>query len=148
MAATGKRIMNLQISLALLNRVEGAVVVEPDKYDREPFSDPSVDLLPRLSEESRRDMTSSIRLATFAENMGMLNVLRWKPRKVRTMLFCGNNCRGKGADRDGFARRATLLLRALNRPCRRPYTPSWGRWRCSKAARLLSGQCERGYYLI
>lgn len=79
---TGKRIMNLQTSLYLLNRTDGVFLDPPDDYKREPFRHPGVDLLSRLNEESKHSLTHRPRIATFAQNSGLLSVLRWRPRHV------------------------------------------------------------------
>ena len=74
--------MNFQSSLHLLNRSDGSFYDPPDEFEREPFRHPGVDLLPRLTEENRQMITSKLRIATFAQNIGLPSVLRWKPRKV------------------------------------------------------------------
>ena len=82
---TGKRIVNLQTSLALLYRKDGTFVDPPDPHadEREPFRHPVIDLLPRLTEQSRLEVANSRRMANLGRRMGMLDVVRWKPRKVR-----------------------------------------------------------------
>ena len=77
----------MQASIALLNRSDGTFVDPPDPHEREPFRYPGVDLLPRLTPEGREDMTDKARLAKFAFNVGLLPVLRWKPRNVSTSLI-------------------------------------------------------------
>ena len=76
--------VDLQTSLALLNRSDGTFVDPPDghEHERQPFRHPGVDLLPRLSEQSRREWADNGRMATLASNLGLLDVLRWKPRQV------------------------------------------------------------------
>ena len=79
----GKRIVDLQTSLALLSS-PGSVATDlpPDPFERTPFEHPSLDLLPQLNATMRSHMSDRRRLAAVAENYGLLTVLRWKPRKV------------------------------------------------------------------
>ena len=79
---TGKRLVNLQTDLHILNRYDGYSVSQLDEYEREPFHHPGVDLLPRLTVETRANLTHRARLATFASKQGVPGVLRWKPRIV------------------------------------------------------------------
>ena len=77
----GRRIVNLQTSLALLNQ-ESGVVIPPDLHNREPFRHPAADLLPALTEQSRLNSTNRNRMARLADTFGLMSVLRWRPRKV------------------------------------------------------------------
>jgi large subunit ribosomal protein L15 len=90
----GKRIVDLQTSLALLNRTDGTFVDPPDEFEREPFRHPGVDLLPRLSDQTKGDFVSLPRIASMAHNLGLTQVVRWKPRKVshyhRLYRVCSN----------------------------------------------------------
>ena len=76
--------VDLQTSLALLNRADGTFVDPPDEHEheRQPFRHPGIDLLPRLTEQSKLEMTDNARIASLASSLGMLEVLRWKPRQV------------------------------------------------------------------
>jgi large subunit ribosomal protein L15 len=80
--STGKRIVDLHTSLAILNRNDGTFSHPPDSYQRTPFQHPGVDLLPRLTEKIKLSMTDRKRMADFAVQIGLLTVLRWKPRIV------------------------------------------------------------------
>lgn len=72
----------MQTSLALLNRADGALDTPPDEFQREPFRHPGIDLLPRLSDDARLEVLATPRVAGMAESLGLLEVVRWKPRKV------------------------------------------------------------------
>lgn len=82
---SGKRIFNLQTSLALLNRTDGTFSYPLDQYDRTPFQHPGIDLLPRLTNSSQKFVTNQRRIADFATRRGMLRVMRWKPRNVSAL---------------------------------------------------------------
>ena len=88
MGFLGKRLVNLQTCLLLLNRSDGGPRYDPpDEYDREPFRHPGIDLLPRLTEEEKGSLTHKARIATFAQRRGLLGVLRWTPRDVSILAF-------------------------------------------------------------
>ncbi|CAF9903261.1 MAG: hypothetical protein GOMPHAMPRED_000159 [Gomphillus americanus] len=85
----GKRIFNLQASLALLNRTDGTFTYPPDEHERTPFQHPGIDLLPRLTIASRNFVVNQNRVADFAFRQGMLKVMRWKPRFIRDLRESG-----------------------------------------------------------
>ena len=80
--------MNLQTSLGLLHRTDGTFADPPDKHDREPFRHAVIDLLPRLTEQGRLEVASTRRMAHLGNRAGMLEILRWKPQKVRNAQRC------------------------------------------------------------
>ena len=84
----GRRIVDLQTSLAILNSHSstGEPPLPPDEFERDPFSHPALETLPRLTEDVRKDAMARKRLAGIAERYGLLTVLRWKPKKVGTLL--------------------------------------------------------------
>ena len=81
---TGKRIVDLQSSLAILSShaATGSPALPPDNFEREPFQHPALESIPRLTEEVRKDVTSRKRMSDIAQRYGLSSVLRWKPRKV------------------------------------------------------------------
>jgi large subunit ribosomal protein L15 len=80
----GKRIVQLQASLALVQNPEAAnVAVKTDPHGRTPFSHPALDGLRSLSPETKSFLTDRSKLAELAQKYEMQNVLRWTPRKVR-----------------------------------------------------------------
>ena len=133
--SSGKRIVNFQSSLHLLNRSDGTFYDPPDEYDREPFRHPGVDLLPRLTEENRLRITSKLRIATFAQNCGLADVLRWKPRKV-SCPFLQVQVHSRGID-IGLGRES-VRLRSRPSTCTGFVRDCW---RCRVTARRR-GCCE------
>lgn len=80
----GKRIVQLQASLALVQNPEAAnVAVKTDSHGRTPFSHPALDGLRSLSPETKSFLTDRSKLAELAQKYELQNVLRWTPRKVR-----------------------------------------------------------------
>jgi large subunit ribosomal protein L15 len=80
----GRRILNLQASLALLHSPIATQTQTPaDPADkRVPFTHPALDGLQNLTDVSMAEVLSKKRLAGLAAQLGMPDVLRWKPRMV------------------------------------------------------------------
>ncbi|KAM0795723.1 ribonuclease-III-like-domain-containing protein [Usnea florida] len=90
LALLGKRISELQISLALFHGSSATPFAEmQDEYGREPFRHPALDGLAGLSEESKYQMLNVKRTAQLAEKYQLDSVVRWKPKKI-------TNLRGSG----------------------------------------------------
>lgn len=84
MNCIGKRILDLQTSLAMLHTASSHPKVEaPDPYGRTPFEHPALEGLEVLSPEAKIDLTDKKRLAQIAEGYGLAGVIRWKPKQVR-----------------------------------------------------------------
>jgi len=59
----------------------------PDpKDDREPFTHPALEGLANLSDVPLGEILTKKRLAGLASQMGMQEIIRWKPRNVRAVL--------------------------------------------------------------
>ena len=79
----GKRILELQISLALFHGSSATPFAETqDEYGREPFRHPALDGLAGLSVESKYQIFDVKRTARLAENYQLDSVVRWKPKNV------------------------------------------------------------------
>lgn len=79
----GKRIVQLQASLALVQSSEAAnTPAKADPHGRTPFSHPALDGLRSLSPETKSFWTDRTKLSELAQKYEMQNVLRWTPRKV------------------------------------------------------------------
>ena len=89
--AIGKRIVNLQTSLGLLHRKDGTFVDPPDPHAgaRSPFQHPVINLLPRLTEKARNEISNARRMALLGGRMGLLPVLRWKPMYAQDLATSG-----------------------------------------------------------
>ncbi|KAF1812290.1 hypothetical protein P152DRAFT_371938, partial [Eremomyces bilateralis CBS 781.70] len=79
LAYMGKRIADLQTSLALL-QPSHAVTPIPDPYGRTPFTHPALDQLDNLSPARKLEILSPTRIAPLAETYGLNHVVRWTPR--------------------------------------------------------------------
>lgn len=85
---TGKRIVNLQTSLALFHAYSATPSPPPpDQFEREPFEHPSLDGLRGLTNESKNIIDKHQRLARVAETYGLNHVIRWKPKNVRNSAY-------------------------------------------------------------
>jgi len=92
LAFLGKRIVELQTSLALIQTSSGSLLPQkPDPYGREPFQHQALDGLEALSEETKNAFTDKKRLANLAKQYGMPGVIRWSPKQV-------DNLKGSGID--------------------------------------------------
>lgn len=80
----GKRIVQLQASLALVQNPENAPTTNPpkDKYGREPFVHPALQGLNNLSLNTKSFLTDRAKVAELAQKYDMPRVLRWNPRDV------------------------------------------------------------------
>lgn len=89
----GKRIVDLQTSLALLNGPTGSgsasTAVEEDIYGRIPFQHPSLANLESVTSRSKEQLLDKRRLAQLAERYGLNKVIRWKPRQISRLESSG-----------------------------------------------------------
>lgn len=87
---TGRRILNLQVTLSVLHSPlstatqfppETSISANPNPNDRrKPFTHPSLALLQNLSSIPPSAVLTKRRLATLATHLGLRDVMRWKPR--------------------------------------------------------------------
>lgn len=85
---TGRRILNLQMSLALLHSpvaTKTQSLPNPED-DRVPFKHPALEGLANLTDVPVGEVLTKKRLAGLATQMGMQEIIRWKPRMVRWFL--------------------------------------------------------------
>ncbi|KAF7884935.1 hypothetical protein EAF00_010753 [Botryotinia globosa] len=86
LAYFGRRILNLQTSLVLLQSPVATKTQLPQETDgqgtevEEPFSHPALDGLPNLTNVKVDDILSKERLANLATQIGMPDIIRWEPR--------------------------------------------------------------------
>ncbi|KAF2140210.1 uncharacterized protein K452DRAFT_230719 [Aplosporella prunicola CBS 121167] len=92
LAFLGRRIIELQTSLALLNTPRsGAKQHTADAYGREPYKHPALDGLDNLAGGSKEEILSRDRLAGLAKQHGLSYVIRWRPKKSDSMKGSGLN---------------------------------------------------------
>lgn len=84
---TGKRIVDLQTSLALVqNPANSTGRPTEDAYGRQPFTHPALEGLNSLTNSTKMMLTSRLKVAGLAQKYGLHDVLRWAPRKVGSQL--------------------------------------------------------------
>lgn len=84
----GKRILELQTSLALLSQpISPPQAESEDHYGRIPFQHPDLRNLSELTSEAKKRTLDIKRIGEVAANFGLLGVLRWKPKNVQSS-FC------------------------------------------------------------
>lgn len=54
-----------------------------DELGREPFKHPALDGLAGLTQQRKHAVLDKTRTAQLADKYGLVNVLRWKPKRVR-----------------------------------------------------------------
>lgn len=79
---TGRRIISLQTSLALLSSPQGTPAPKFDQYGREPFTHPALEGLRGLTPEAKETVLDKTRLAQIAQRYNLDKVIRWKPKRV------------------------------------------------------------------
>ncbi|KAL9085594.1 MAG: hypothetical protein Q9165_007494 [Trypethelium subeluteriae] len=86
LAYFGKRVVDLQTSLALLTAPNPEMQInpnlQPDEFGRTPFQHHSLDGLDKLTESAKAKQLDKSRLAQLAESYGLAKVIRWKPKNV------------------------------------------------------------------
>ena len=61
--------------------------IEPDEFDRQPFQHPQLQSLDNLNMEGPKDIAGKEQLYKLAADVGLIDVVRWKPRLVRRPYF-------------------------------------------------------------
>ncbi|KAI4241396.1 MAG: hypothetical protein L6R40_004572 [Gallowayella cf. fulva] len=95
LAYLGKRIVELQASLHML--AASTATPEPaqvDELGREPFKHPALDGLAGLTQQRKHAVLDKTRTAQLADKYGLVNVLRWKPKRSQQP----NNFQRSGVD--------------------------------------------------
>ncbi|CAG7560015.1 unnamed protein product [Fusarium equiseti] len=60
-----------------------------DGFEREPFLHPSLQSVDNLSHIGAKDIAGKTNLSTLAADVGLIDVVRWKPRKVENLRASG-----------------------------------------------------------
>ncbi|KAI9679151.1 MAG: hypothetical protein M1822_007361 [Bathelium mastoideum] len=93
LAYFGKRVVDLQTSLALLDapnpKTPGSSSSEPDEYGRTPFQHPYLKGLDNLTDGAKAKALEKSRLAQLAQSYGLAKVIRWKPKNTKNMAGSG-----------------------------------------------------------
>ena len=80
---TGKRIVELQMTLALLGRATKDVFKVPeDPHGREAFQHPSTEGIEVLNGGARAHLLHHMQISALGQRHGLGDVVRWNPRKV------------------------------------------------------------------
>ncbi|KAI9045405.1 mitochondrial 54S ribosomal protein mL57 [Aspergillus affinis] len=89
LAFLGKRLIQLQASLALAQSPGNAASAKEDAPGRKPFSHPALEGLDNLSLNTKNFLTSKTNIAELARKYEMDKVLRWSPRKPNNLQTSG-----------------------------------------------------------
>ena len=84
-SCTGKRIVELQTSLAILTAGASSDPPPPkkDSYGRLPYQNPALEGIEQLTDKSRSAVLDPNRMGGLADRYGLNRVIRWKPKNVR-----------------------------------------------------------------
>lgn len=89
LAYLGKRILDLQTSLALLSSPQSPVTLNLDP--EHVYSHPSLDGLENVSVPNKMQVLDKVRMAKLAGMYGLDGVVRWKPKKSDNLEGSGVN---------------------------------------------------------
>ncbi|KAJ5794682.1 hypothetical protein N7457_001281 [Penicillium paradoxum] len=89
LAFLGKRIVQLQASLALAQGAPSAGAAQADEFGRVPFTHAALDGLNNLSGDTKKILTERSKLAELANKYELQKVLRWSPRKPNDLRASG-----------------------------------------------------------
>ncbi|KAB8360793.1 hypothetical protein FH972_024527 [Carpinus fangiana] len=91
LAFLGKRIVELQTSLALIDapKVTGASSAAVDSFARTPYRHPSLSNIESMRKDTKSELLSKVRLSQLANRYGLADVIRWKPKQVRRLKASG-----------------------------------------------------------
>ncbi|KAF5013446.1 hypothetical protein FDECE_558 [Fusarium decemcellulare] len=80
-------IMETTKSIVAKEPIPGSVVA--DEFERQPFEHPQLQSLDNLTLEGPRDVAGKDKLYLLAAEVGMIDVVRWKPRLTRKLMSSG-----------------------------------------------------------
>jgi large subunit ribosomal protein L15 len=87
LAYLGKRILDLQTSLALLNSPPNPAAITPPA--RHVFQHPALSTLSNITPTIKESTLNRLRLSTVAMQYGLEHVVRWKPKKSDDLKLSG-----------------------------------------------------------
>ncbi|KAM0421543.1 hypothetical protein ACHAPT_010717 [Fusarium lateritium] len=80
-------IMETTKSIVAKDPIPGSIV--PDEFERTPFEHPQLQSLDNLTMEGPRDVAGKDKLYSLGAQVGLIDVVRWKPRLVRKLKASG-----------------------------------------------------------
>ncbi|KAL9091026.1 MAG: hypothetical protein Q9159_001652 [Coniocarpon cinnabarinum] len=93
LAFLGKRITELQTSLALLDAPQSSLPpasnIPDDPWSREPLQDAALEGVENVTDMAMERAISKDRLADLAQRYGLHQVVRWKPRQINRLKASG-----------------------------------------------------------
>lgn len=79
---TGRMAINLETAKDIVSRPTNPGAKQVDEYDRQPFEHEQLAGVDNLSVYDPREVAGKERLYSLAQNVGLMSVMRWKPRLV------------------------------------------------------------------
>lgn len=80
LAYFGRQIFALEATRSILASPVSDAKATPDSYGREPFEHPSLEMVDKLGARQPQDLIGKQQLARLAAEVGLPEVMRWKPR--------------------------------------------------------------------
>lgn len=77
----------MEATKTIISQEVAAGAKVPDQFDRTPFSHKQLDSIDNLNAQGPNSLIGKDQLYKLAKSVGMLNVLRWKPRRVCLNIF-------------------------------------------------------------
>lgn len=72
----------MEATKTIVSKQPAAAAKISDQFDRQAFAHEQLDPVDNLNLEGPNDLVGKDQLYKLAKSVGMLNVLRWKPRRV------------------------------------------------------------------
>jgi large subunit ribosomal protein L15 len=80
--------INMEAAKDIVSRPMNPGAKQVDEYDRQPFEHEQLASVDNLSVHDTKDVAGKEKLYNLAQNVGLLSVMRWKPRLVCLNLCC------------------------------------------------------------
>lgn len=82
----GRQIVALETTRSLLAAPVGVETQSPDPYGRTPFEHAALANVDKLTVRQPRDIVTPDRIGRFCADVGLSEVMRWKPRMVSYIM--------------------------------------------------------------
>ena len=84
----GRMAINMEAAKDIVSRPLNPGAKQVDEYDRQPFEHDQLVSVDNLSVLDAKEVAGKEKLYVLARNVGLLSVMRWKPRLVCSILRC------------------------------------------------------------
>ncbi|CAM1507837.1 Fc.00g046850.m01.CDS01 [Cosmosporella sp. VM-42] len=89
LALMGRMALIMETTKGIVSKDPLKGSIEPDEFDRQPFEHPQLKSVDNLNAEGPKDIAGKDQLYRLATDVGLIDVMRWKPRLVRRLDSSG-----------------------------------------------------------